>query len=263
MLRSSLFLILFSLPLFADLRVYPTRLTLSDTKRVGDVSLRHTGTQPARYKISTVFYRMKEDGSMELSKSPQKEDRSAIDLIRFSPRQVTLPPNLEQVIRVMYSGPKDLAQGEYRAHLLFEPMDEPELEPKAKGEQVQMRLQAKVAIAVPVIFKQGKVEFTAKLSNLKLVKLPDGQPGYSVDLTGEGNGFPYGDVLAFFTPAGKTKQSLGIVRSVASYLKKRKISYPFTVPENTKIANGKLTLEYRDTEEDGGKVLASTETQVP
>lgn len=263
MFRLAPFLLLLSFPLLADLRVYPTRLTLTDTKRVGDISLRHVGTQPARYRISTVFYRMKHDGGMEQSKTPEKEDRSAVKLIRFSPRQVTLPPNLEQVIRVMYSGPKDLANGEYRAHLFFEPMDEPETEGKASKDQMQMKLQAKVAIAVPVIYKQGKVEVTTKLSHLKIVKMPSGEQGYSVELSHEGNGFPYGDFLVFFTPQGKSQVSLGLVRSVASYLRKRSVSYPFTLPENTMLANGKLRVEYHQPEEDGGKLLSLIEINVP
>ncbi len=258
-----LVLFLFAFPLFADLRVYPTRLTLTDTKRVGDISLRHVGTQPARYRISTVFYKMKIDGSMEQSKTPEKEERTAINLIRFSPRQVTLPPNVEQVIRVMYSGPKDLKDGEYRVHLFFEPMDEPEETSKASKDQMQMKLQAKVAIAVPVVFKQGKIETSSKLANLKIVKMPSGEQGFSVDLISEGNGFPYGDFLAFFAPQGKAQVNIGIVRSVASYLKKRNVSYAFTLPADTTLAKGKLRLEYHQPEEDGGKLLTSSEITLP
>ena len=46
-------------------------------------------------------------------------ERIALDMIAFSPRRVTLPPNQPQVIRVGVRVPEGMPPGEYRAHMLF------------------------------------------------------------------------------------------------------------------------------------------------
>src|SRR3546814_7858690 len=46
-------------------------------------------------------------------------ERTALDMIVFSPRRVTLPPNQPQVVRVGVRVPEGLPPGEYRAHMLF------------------------------------------------------------------------------------------------------------------------------------------------
>src|SRR5688572_24738357 len=97
----------------ANLQVYPTRIQLSDSVRTAHVSMRHVGTKPGHYKVTPVFYRMTSAGSLELTDKPGPTERSLAPMLRFSPRKTTIPPNQEQVVRVMYSGPKDLPEGEY------------------------------------------------------------------------------------------------------------------------------------------------------
>lgn len=253
----------------ADLRVYPTRIVLNDTKRVADISLRHMGTKPARYKISLVFYRMKADGSMLLVEKPETsvrpEEHSALKLIRFSPRSVALTPNNEQVVRIMYAGPKDLADGDYRAHIYFEPLDEPEDDSQAGGKEkkaVTMHLQAKVAIAVPVIYKKGKTDSALTLTQLKVVKPPGKPVSYSVTLKSSGNAFPFGDLFAIFTAPGKEPVSVGVVRSISSYVPERTFSYDLNPPAGVKLAGGTLRLELRSSDEEASRVLAFAETRV-
>lgn len=259
----------FSLYARADLRVFPTRIVLTDTKRVSNISLRHIGTQPARYKISLVFYRMKPDGSMELvpnaEKTTRPEEHSAVKLIRFSPRSVSLTPNNEQVVRILYSGPGNLANGEYRAHIYFEPLDEPEgdkITANDPSKKVSMHLQAKVAIAVPVIYKKGKTDFSANLSQLKVNKTPNKPQTFSVVLKSSGNAFPFGDLIATFLSPGKEPATVGIVRSVSSYLPERSFNYPLNPPEGVKVSGGILRLELKSPDEEGARVLATTETHV-
>ena len=104
----------------ADLQVFPTRLVMSDQKRVVNLSLRHLGDKPGTYRVSAIFFRMKENGSMDPVNDPTEAERSLVKHLKFSPRQITISPNSEQVIRVMFSGPGKLVEGDHRAHLHIE-----------------------------------------------------------------------------------------------------------------------------------------------
>ncbi len=249
----------------ASLQVFPTRVVLSDNKTISHLSLRHTGTAPGRYNISAVFYRMNPQGNLELADNPTDEEHSAVKLIRFSPKKTTIGPNQEQVVRVIYAGPKNLPDGEYRAHIHFEPLDATDASSTpaaAKPGQVSMAMTARIAVAVPLIYRKGNPEFKATLSNLGLLRLPDQTPAFRADLASEGKAFAFGDFFAFFTPNGGQPKQVGLVRSVASYNPKREVQYPLTIPDGVQIAGGTFRLEFRQTEDRGGNLITFLEAPV-
>ena len=101
------------------LLVAPTRLVFEGRSRGGEVTLVNSGTETTTYRIEVIRLRMKEDGSFEDVVEPQAGERFANDLIRYSPRQVTLDPGVPQTVRVQLRLPAALEEGEYRSHLLF------------------------------------------------------------------------------------------------------------------------------------------------
>ena len=245
----------------ASLQVFPTRVELSDAKRVANISLRHLGAKASAYRVTAVFYRMKEDGSLELADNATAEEHSLTKFLRFSPRQATIPPNLEQVVRVMFSGGA-LEEGDYRAHLHFEPADEDDAPPvESKPGKISLNLRSRVAVSIPVIFRKGNPTYTVALSDLSLTN-NDGKQGYLLTMTSTGKAFPYGDFEAFFTPKGSTKaEAVGTVKGVASYLPKRTVAYTLS----SKISGpGTLRIEFHepDTNGEGTKALATVETVV-
>jgi fimbrial chaperone protein len=248
----------------ASLQVFPTRVVLSEKKTISHLSLRHTGTTPGRYNISAVFYRMTPQGNLELAENPTEDERSATKLIRFSPKKTTIGPNQEQVVRVIYAGPKNLPDGEYRAHIHFEPLDASEPQQAAAGKpgQISMAMTARIAVAVPLIFRKGNPEFKASLANLGLLRMPDQTPAFRADLSSEGKAFAFGDFFAFFTPNGGQMKQIGMVRAVASYNKQREVQYPLTIPEGMQIANGTFRLEFRHAEDRGGNLITFLEAPV-
>src|SRR3546814_20730413 len=70
------------------------------------------------------------DGIAEENATPA--ERAALDMIVFSPRPVTLPPNQPQVVRVGVFVPTRLPPGEYRAPMLFRAV--PAVVPAVAGE---------------------------------------------------------------------------------------------------------------------------------
>ncbi len=264
---------------FAGLQVFPFRLLLTDKKRVTHLSLRYTGEKPAEYKLSTIFYRMKSDGAIDIVQDAKAEERSAMQLIQYSPHQVTLTPNVEQVIRVRLTGPRNMADGEYRAHLLIEPLKET-AETTAAGkkanEKMNMRLDARIAVAIPVIFRHGKTEFSVNFSKFQVSQNADKKPAFSVEMSSQGNAFPYGDLLVYYQPVGGELQSVGIYRGVASFLSSRSFTFPLNIPEGspllkeitsstpvTKLKSGKLRLEFHEPQENGKDGALVTSIDMP
>jgi len=261
-LISSYVLLLLATEGLADLQIFPTRVLLTDQKRTAHISLRHLGNTVGEYRVTAVFYRMGFNGAMELIQSPKPEENSAIKFLRFSPRQVSLPPRLEQILRVTALAPSNLPEGDYRAHLFFEPLSS---ETPIKGKQsdgVNMQLQAKLAVAVPVVFRHGSKVTKASLSQLKFVKLPDGSPGYSARLARAGKGFLYGDLRATFVPKEGNPQEVGFVAGVSSYLDEREVQFPLKLQNGLVLKHGTLRLEFRDPSEGGGKTLAFIEESI-
>src|SRR3546814_19952432 len=84
---------------------------------------------------------------------------SDLDMIVFSPRRVTLPPNQPQVVRVGVRVPEGLPPGEYRAHMLFRAVPDvvPAVAAEAKpaGAGVSIALTPIYGITIPVILRVG------------------------------------------------------------------------------------------------------------
>ena len=108
-----------------DLLVAPTRVVFEARRRSAEVTLVNIGTDTATYRISFVHQRMKPDGSLEAVDTPGPGEAFADDLVRFSPRQVTLEPRVAQTVRMQLRIPAGLTAGEYRSHLLFRAIPPP------------------------------------------------------------------------------------------------------------------------------------------
>lgn len=250
----------------ASLQVFPTRIMMTDLKRMGQISIRHIGDKPEEYKISAVFYRMNEEGRMEIIKTPEPTEHSAVNMLRFTPRKITLPPNVEQIIRIIALKPANLEAGEYRAHLHLEPLgqesnDSPPSR-KADPNAVNMQLSAKMAIAVPIIVRHGKTEVNVKLARLRYLLDQKKTPAFTAELEKTGNGFVFGDIFTFILHKDGTTEQLGLIKGVSSYIPRRALFFPIGNADPSKLRGNRLKVEFREPVEDGGKVLDSAEITV-
>ena len=73
-----------------NLMVFPRRVVFEGSKRSQTLNIANTGTDTARYNISIVQYRMKEDGAFEEITQPDSGENFADKYIRFFPRSVVL-----------------------------------------------------------------------------------------------------------------------------------------------------------------------------
>ena len=83
-----------------NLIIIPRRVVFEGSKRTQELNLANTGTDTAKYLISVIQYRMKEDGTFENITQPDSGQNFADKNFRFFPRSVVLAPNEAQTVKV-------------------------------------------------------------------------------------------------------------------------------------------------------------------
>lgn len=273
MATALVFAVLFTTsPVFAqgagDLVVSPTRVVLEGRNRSAQLSLVNKGSETATYRISVVNMRMSPDGSMTEIAEPEAGQDFSENLFRYSPRQVTLEPGASQAIRLLLRLPKDLPDGEYRSHMMMRAV------PKAAGQSVEkpvgngatVQLIPVFGIAVPIIVRHGKVDYSMGLDDLKFVPAANKDELNKVrfNLTRTGNRSSYGDLTATLTDGGKELVLSQIMRlAVYTPNPNRIVEMALRVPEGAKLSGNTLKVEYKSIPEEGGKVLAEQSIVLP
>ena len=263
-------LLVLAQPAYADLMLYPTRIIFEKNQRAAQIELMNNGSKPATYRISLVNRRMTEDGKFEAADTAGPGERFAADMLRFSPRQITLEPGTAQTVRVMLRKPAELLEGEYRSHLQFEKL--PDVEGSASIENqgqadksIGIVLNALVGASVPVIVRHGATNANVCLGRLTLQKDYAKRPFLSLQFEREGNSSVYGDLSVTFTPRGGKPQTLAEAGGIAVYVpnRVRQAALPLQVPAGLALARGTLEVSYRERPEAGGKLLAQANLELP
>ncbi len=223
-----------------DLLVAPTRVVLEGRNRAAEIVLNNRANKEATYRVSFLHLRMKEDGSYEeISEETAKNSlRIADDLLRYSPRQVTLKPGESQIVKIVLRKPEGLADGEYTSHLLFRavpdlPTGEDVEAKQAQSDQIAIKLIPVYGVSIPVLVRAGEGR-----SDVTLEVVGRTADNLTLAIHRNGGRSAYGDITITQND-GKNivGQAKGV--SILSYLDKRIISVPLTG------AAGALNVEFR------------------
>ncbi|WP_224750145.1 molecular chaperone [Halomonas sp. ML-15] len=262
-----LLLILPASQAMAQLMLYPTRIVLEGNQRSAELELINNGTQSATYRIALVNRRMSETGAFTETDTPLPGERFADELLRYSPRQVTLEPGVGQAIRIMVQKPADLAVGEYRSHLLFTQQPDSQgsrsIESRGAGaaEGIGIQLTALVGASIPVIVRHGSTDASVSLTGLALQRASSGAPLLGLQMQRSGTQSVYGDLTVSFTPRSGDEQVIGRANGVAVYTPNplRRASIVLRPPSGLPLSNGTLRVTYREQAKDGGRLLAEAQ----
>jgi P pilus assembly chaperone PapD len=253
----------------ADLMLYPTRVVFEKNQRAAQLELINNGTEAATFRISLVNRRMSDAGDFSVIDTPLPGEQFADELLRYSPRQVTLVPGVGQVVRIMLRKPANLAPGEYRSHLQFDKL------PEAKGassietsgaddKDIKIVLTALVGASIPVIVRHGETDANVRLSHLELQKPAENQaPVLSLQIDRTGNRSVYGDLTVSFMPQGGAEQTIAKVGGIAVYTPNALRRAKLALPSGLTLAHGALRVTYRERPEAGGKLLAEATIVLP
>lgn len=243
--------------LASDLLVAPTRILL-DGQRGAEVILNNIGSETATYRVSIELRRMTEEGRLQEVSDEESNaiEQAAKQMIRYAPRRITLPPNQPQAIRIGIRPPEGLADGEYRAHLLFRaiPKPRPVTEAANNAGGLSIALTPIYGVTIPVIIRQGQLESTAALANARLEQTGNGS-AFAVDLSHSGTRSTYGELR--IRPQGGGEPIL-VANGIAIYpeISQRTVQLPIPAEIAAKL-RGPMSIEYFEAPEAGGSLIAS------
>jgi P pilus assembly chaperone PapD len=254
----------------SQLVVAPTRIVFSDKMRSSQVTIVNAGDETGTFRISFVNKRMTVDGNFEDVKEAKLGEQFADKMIRYSPRQVVLEPGKSQVVRLGLRKPANLAQGEYRSHMLFKAIPKAaarDIQSSKPSEGIKIQLTAILAISIPVIVRHGHTEadvsFVSAVYKKRLPK--EDYPHLELNLQRIGDQSVYGDFLAEFIGSKGVKTVVGQAKGVAIYTpgKERRVRLPLTLPPGLELVNGVIHIFYRSPADQGGKVMAQIQVKMP
>jgi P pilus assembly chaperone PapD len=235
-----------------QLMVSPTRIVFEGNKRTEQVNLINNGSETSRYRISFVRKKMTADGKFE--EVPDNQPGLYSDeIIRFSPRQVTLQPGQSQTVRLMLRKKRSMPDGEYRSHMLFQALPDPAATDISQltdsgSNTLSVQLIPVVGITIPVIVRQGDLSASVSLSDFQInqANTVKGDKTLSLTINREGNSSVYGDFRVYFTPEGGQSVVVGQINGVAIYtpLASRSLDIKLQTPSGFNLSNGELHITY-------------------
>ena len=244
-----------------DLLVAPTRIVM-DGRRGTEVILSNIGSEEAVYRINLELRRMGEDGQLYdvTEEEANQLEEAALEMVRFAPRRVTLPPGQPQAVRLASRPPAELPDGEYRAHMSFRAIPRPQAaEDLQQSGGVAVQLIPIYAVTIPIIIRKGNITAQATLSNPGLLENPDGSRTFQVVMERSGKASTFGQLRVF--RAG-TNDVLLTVPGVAIYpeIDRRLVSAPLSPEEAAALGGQRVRIEYTEMPAQGGTLIASIET---
>lgn len=256
---------LFSAPAKAsgDLLVAPTRVVLNGSRGT-EVILNNVGTEEATYRISLELRRMNALGKLDdvIVADANDTEKKALEMVRYAPKRVILPPNQPQSIRVGIQALEGLPDGEYRAHMLFRAIPKTQAATAAPSNQngVQIQLIPVYGVTIPIIIRKGKLQAVAALANPRMGK-EDNTATLMFDLSRTGTRSIFGDVK--ITKPG-VAMPVFLAKGIAIYpeIPKRIVSIP--VPDAVAAQmHGPMTIGYYEAAEAGGGLIAEVQSVLP
>lgn len=248
-----------------NLMITPRRVLFEGQGKSQELNLANTGKDTARYLISMIEIKMKEDGTFEQVTVPDSGQQFASKYIRFFPRSVTLGPGEVQTIKVQVTKQNLLTPGEYRSHIYFRaipaetPLGETNVADDPSG--ISVRLIPVFGISIPVIIRSGTSNAAVTLSDARLETSPDGLPMLNMAFNRTGNMSVYGDLtIQYISRQGKVMKA-GEIKGIAVYTpttsRRVKIALDKTAGINYK--SGKLHIVYTTPAEAKSLKLAETD----
>ncbi len=226
----------------ADMLISPTRVLMDDSNRSTTLTLRNPSDGWRTYRLRWQDKRAKESGGYSMI--TEGEDwPSAKEMVRHSPRQISVGPGENQTVRFSWRPPADLPGGEYRSHLLLEvipDISEPiaTMGTKAPRDGVGVQVYMQMSFSIPVVVRHNTEAPQVSLSDVKAVPAKDGKHmGLDLTFSRTGNASSYGRVVVEMQRNSDSPvEQIGEYRELSIFheLDKRKISVPLrdaNIPE--------------------------------
>lgn len=243
--------------------IAPTRVMFEGRTRVATVYLTNRGDRETTYRISLRDKRMLESGQIVDIDEPTRLERPAADLVRYSPRRITLPAGGSQTVRLMLHNPSsgNLERGEYRTHLVFQSVP-----PVPENDDGSVTAYAILETSIPVIIRRDNPDAAIAFSSAALDTTPDvqGRPSLRLTLEREGLRSVYGDLTVDWVIDGKRipvakLAGLGVYHPTP----RRVMAVPLTLSDDVRLDRGDFEVRFEETQLGRGDLTAFTTVDLP
>jgi hypothetical protein len=254
-----------------DVNLTPRRLVFGPRDRgVKEITVFNRTNGTATYTIALTDQAMTTDGEIVAAgKAPAAEQarlKSAMDFIRYSPRQMVLGPHESQTVRLQARPPAGEAPAEYRTHFSVTATPPPDtgvdIAAAAAGtqsNQLQVRITPVYGIMIPIIIRTGDLSEQTSISNAHLVEA-QGKRAIGFTIHRSGGRSVYGGIDVFLEGSGSPKKIAGI-RGLGVYteIDHRDVVIPIDADAPAVGRGSRVKIVYTDDELNPGTVLAETE----
>lgn len=211
-------------PAWSDMLISPTRAYMDTSNRSATLILRNTADGARTYRLSWEDKRVNSEGDYEAVQEGESWP-SASEMVRFSPRQITVGPGENQTVRLSFRPPADLESGEYRSHLKLKVVAE-ESEPAGviemgdpEREGVGFRLFMQMSFSIPVIVRHQMSAPVVGIADVAVVPATSKRNmALQVVLEKKGQASSYGRLLVEMQrDAGSPVETIGHRKELSVY----------------------------------------------
>jgi hypothetical protein len=234
-----------------NLLVTPRRVVFDKGPNIRELNLANIGKDTARFVISMMEIRMKEDGSFEQITTPDSGQNFASGHLKIYPRSVAIPPGQSQVVKVQLVKGSELTAGEYRSHVYIRavPREKPlgDTTNDQKQQDISVKLTAIFGISVPAIVRIGDYNGKVTISDPSFIMMDEKTPKLSLTLNRAGSMSTYGDITVDCVAPDGTTTQVGVVRGIAVYTPntKRHFEMDLDNTQHVNYRNCKLHIVYQ------------------
>lgn len=243
-----LIFVLFSVGIFpafngaqARIDIVPRKIIIENRERSGELTILNLTNQQSTFRMDLISFSQNENGIYTELESPLNPAFDPSTIVRFSPRQFTLPPGGRQKVRLSLRKPANLPDGEYRFHIKALSIAQPD--PNLPS---GVYMHANIGVTIPVVVRHGNTETRATLSDVKLVapaKTERNRPELHLTINREGTESTIGTLEVFWQANGQKERKIGNMgnTNVFTEINQRFVEIPLTeMPTGT----GKITVRY-------------------
>lgn len=233
----------------AGIAVTPTIVMIEGRNRYGDITVVNTGTDMTSYEMGWRFTRMVEGEGRYVNSDVSTTEFDVSKHLIFTPRRVTLGPSSAQKIRIALRLDGEAPPpGDYRAHFFVRELPGNAAIPSAPADKRQATIGVNInfGLTVPVIYRVGEPNDTAKIGTVSVSRDPDtGQIKLKVPVTKSPSGYSMlGRVGAYLVKDGKEKPIGGVANAnIFPEINSRTFDVVLKVPS---LDSGTLKVVYQD-----------------
>lgn len=260
-----------------DINLYPRRVTIEGRQRTAQVGLFNRTANEGSYEINITEMAMTPEGQLiplDQVADPKLAARvkSAKDMIRWSPKRLTLLGRESQTIRLMARPTSDTPPGEYRAHFVAisrpsESTGGVSIDEALSGQRssgIGVTIRPRFGISIPVIVRVGQTTLKMAISSAQLISNRDGTQDLKIVLAREGTRSAYGDVEVY---REGSSDPVAIARGVGVYpeIDSRSLILPITIDDGSPplTVGESLRIVFIDDDFEPGAKLAEAQVIVP